>query len=274
MSAILDRDVVLPGVGVWHPRTRWLEGDASRMVDMNIKQSVQRLTVRVHKPEDLQEMLKGPKVSELEEITIEYIKGFSFHGLRNALSTANMDPEKLKLFRVIGNVDGIRPWQLEEFGKLYRCLSGATLEICGQTAIPGLVRHDDEVVREENLGLDQWYRRVGGLIATDGKSLPWFMDRIKDHKPTELALDCDDQFLLMNELPATVQVLRLYNVMTTLTIFCEFLRFLKLPRLKEFHMTTNDHALGFERVHALKLWFTKLPHLQGVGFWNNGVRLA
>jgi hypothetical protein len=272
-SGVIDRDVTIPGVGVWHPRMRWLEGNAAGMAGLNIQQLVKRLTIRVHKPENLQDALKGPKISELEAATVDYMKGFSLHNLRVALSTANFNPEKLKLFRVIGQVEGIARWQIEEYHKLYRCLSGAKLEICGQTAEGAFPRRDDIVIRAENFGLEQWYRLRGCEVATDSQSLPWFHKEINDHRPCELSVDCDDQFLLMDWLPKTVQILRLYNVGTTFSVFCEFLRALQLPKLKEFRMTSTDYELNFNRINVIRQWFGRLVNLKGVGLWINGVRL-
>lgn len=270
-AALIDRDIVVPGVGVWHPRTRWLEGDVSRLVGSEVQQSIKRLTVRIHNPEDLPELLKEEKVAGVEQVTIVYIKGFSFHNLHAALGTAAFTPKKLQLFRVVGQVEGIRPWQQEEFGNLYRCLSGATLDICGMKWQAPFVRSDDIVFRDEQLGLDIWYRVRGNMVATDAKSFPWFYNDIVAAKPSELIINCDNQFLLMNKLFQSIEVLRLYNVKTTLTVICEFLRHLKLPRLRELHMTLIEDTA---RADTMRFWFQKLLHLNGVTLYLNGMRMT
>lgn len=274
MCSVSDgTDIVIPGVGVYNPRKAELEGEASRVRRLNVKQSIKRLTVHVHTPEDLPELLANHKMRSVEAITIDYIKGFSLQGLHQALINANFVPKQLQLFRVVGDVGSIAPWQVEEFGRLYRCLSGARLEICGHSMYSQSASEDDIVTREEHFGLDCWMRERGKFIATDGHSFPWFQERIIESRPIDFCINCENQFPQLEKLPSSVMRLTLYNVSTSLTRFSEYLRFLKLYRLAVFNVTTNDFELITENAKAIRFWVKRLPHLRGIRFNLNGERL-
>lgn len=245
MVAAIDREVTIPGVGVYHPRTHWLEGAATRVSGLDIRQSVNRLTVHVHQPEELIDALTGAKMANVRECRVNYINGFHFPSLKRALDEASF--EKLALLRVTATNSfspSIR--QIRTLRSMHRRIARAKLIVgdridCSQ---PTTIR--DEVVRA---GDGEWFRHYGGTIALYSTNLPWF--DIASRQPDTLEVDCDDAFHtpsveVVNTL--TLNKLVLHNVSTSVTVFLNFLSGLNVRGLRTMEVTTGDDGIkGAER---------------------------
>lgn len=261
MICCVDREVVLPGVGVYHPRTQRLEGAADRIKHLNINQDVDRLTIHVHKPEDLPETLSSPKMAKVRACSINYINSFHFPGLKRALDVARFDRETLQFLKVAGAT--IVPRQMKTLRSLHSCIGGAKVLVGDMVSRPTHYDHDEVI----HAG-DEWFRHYGSTIALYATSLPDFENEIRDRQVDSLEIDCDEQFHVpalgaLTDGSLSLTRLTLHNVATTSIYFLDFLNRLNVRGLRAFEITT-----GCQEVQAcektMKVYFKTKPNLRGV----------
>lgn len=242
-------DVVFPGVGVYTPGTHNLEGDAVRL--MGFKGSPESLTIHVRDSLSLKELLCSPVVQASQDVTLDYHCPFSVHTLKWALAVANFDG--LKRLTVTGkNQLVVQPWELEPLPRLFKCLSGVDMTVLG-TPVPRLPRTlPDELVHGEE---DSWFRIRGHAVAVTTRHLPWVEAEIIEQRPIVLEIDFENGFhphgyeiLTGGQLIATQEVWA-FNVRTPLVNFFDFLKQVKMPRLREFHLTGMRVSTGAVSQH-------------------------
>lgn len=242
-------ELVLPGVGVYHPRNRLLEGDSIRLLGIgSVEHSVERLTVNIH--DGQAEVLENTRIGMVTHATLNYISGYSFSGLKYALENALF--QRLKVLKVMGN-GGSEPSQVHTLRMMFKCLSTARVELFGHDNLPVKNVSPDMIHRDAD---DNWCRVFGDTIAVSERCYP-FMG-IPEKMPRNLFVDCDNSFhpvSLSNVLDIGIENLTLADVHTDPRTFFTF--FNRPHRLKSLRIGANPswvRALKIRMPYPVSEW--------------------
>lgn len=253
MTAECEREVSLPGVGVWTPGTAQLEGDVVRVRRVTHEHSPKRLIVNIHDSSELQETLALANFQWVRELVLNYYEHDTFTNLKWSLD--GLAP--LSLDSLIVSGVACNPWQVETLRLLYRGLASATLDFNGVLHHP---RHTTGVDEIHAVG-DAWFRQMDHEAVVTSRYFPWTKHEIESLEIDSLVVDCDEQFHPTWIEPVKQMKLRRLTLLNVTAGSHDLFAWLDGLNVPEFRVTSNDRSM-----HVWSKALTMRMRLKGTRF--------